>query len=270
MSLVEVVSYSLQGDSYPIVVKKDGKKLFVKLRAGLCGEYALPSEWLGNRLGSLLGLNTRAPEWVPFNEQVVFHELPIEVRELIEKSKGINIGFSYIEHVETINSKKLDTIGKEPFTEAFLLDVLMLNVDRTMANPNLLKTNEGIVLSDYESSLLFSQVIYGKNFLNNVSILECLRNNLFYQRVNPSEIDSFLGKIEAISFDELLIDIPVEVLSEPKREKLLYGLEQRKLEGWNIEDTLQRLEKVVVETKEEKAIRTRRNREKLEYLIKSR
>ena len=137
----------------------------------------------------------------------------------------------------------------------------------TTANPNLLRANDAILLSDYESSLLFGQTIDGKDFLTNNGILECLRNNLFYQRVEPREIESFLGKINAISFDELLADLPEEVLNEAKKEKLLLGLEQRKSEGWNLEETLQKLGKVVVETDEERAIRTKGNRERLERSI---
>lgn len=263
MNTIEVISYSLEGNSCPIVVKKDGEKFFVKLRAGLSGEYSLASEWFGNSVGTLMGLNTRPPEWIELNGEIVFNDIYIEVRDLIEKSRGVNIGFRYIENVESVDSIDLEGMAKGRFTDAFLFDILMLNIDRTRANPNVLKENGALLLSDYESSLLLSQLIDGRDYLSNARILECLRNNLFYQKVERSEVESFLSRVDAISFDKLLADLPKEVLNEAKREKLLIGLAKGKSERWHLEETLQKLEKVVVETDGESAARTRRNRERL-------
>ena len=130
MNAIEVISYSLQGDSFPIVVKKDHEKFFVKLRAGLSGEYSLLSEWFGNRVGGLIGLNTRRSEWIRLNEEITFNDIHIEVRDLIKKSTGVNIGFPYIENVEAIDSKDVESTGRRSFTNAFLFDILMLNIDR--------------------------------------------------------------------------------------------------------------------------------------------
>lgn len=257
----------MQGNSFPVVVKKDGEKFLVKLRAGLSGEYSLLSEWFGNKVGRLIGLNTQTPEWIWLNEEVVCKDVYVEVRDLIKKSSGLNIGFCYIENLEPVESADLEKNGKGSSTDAFLFDLLMLNIDRTTANPNLLKANGDILLSDYESSLLFSQIIDNRDYSGNARILECLRSNLFYQRVEPDQIESFLSKINAISFDELLVDIPEEVLDETTKQKVLRGLKKRKSEGWNLEETLRKLDEVLVETDEERAIRTKANRERLERSI---
>lgn len=268
MSTIEVISYSLEGNSFPIVVKKHGEKFLVKLRAGLSGEYALLSEWFGNTVGDLIGLTTQRPHWIWLDENVVSNDIHIEVRELINKSAGVNIGFRYIENAQTVEPKDLEEIGDGNFTDAFLFDVLMLNIDRTRANPNVLKDRNSLFLSDYESSLLLSQIIEERDYLSNVRILECLRRNLFYQQVQPSEIESFLARLNTISFDMLLASIPNKVLAEAKKAKLLKGLEKKRSESWRLEETLHKLGKVVLESDEVRVQRIKRNRERFERLMK--
>jgi hypothetical protein len=130
---IKVIGYFLKGNSFPIVVQQGKTKYLVKPRAGLCGPYAMASEWLGHWIGRHIGINTREPFWTTLTGDIDLGDIYIEIRDLIQKSMGVNIGFAYLEHVRDTTSND-EVKDKELWTDLFLLDVLMWNIDRSPSN----------------------------------------------------------------------------------------------------------------------------------------
>jgi len=268
MNSVQIVSYFLQGNSFPVVLKRDEGTFFVKLREGMSGEFAIISEWFGNRLGNRIGLNTRAPFWITIPENVEFNDIYIEVRELVAKSVGLNIGFKYITDIQEVSIGELTSINDETLTNIFLFDILMMNIDRTTTNLNLLSISGKPTISDFDSSLLFNEIAYGRDLLADNRILQCFRANPFYRNVENAKVDLFLEKVNGAAIDSIVDEIPSEIIDDARREVLMKGLQERSKNGWRIKEVLEKLERVTLETEEERNNRIRKNREKLEKLVK--
>ena len=268
MKSVQIVSYFLQGNSSPVVLKRDEETFLVKLREGMSGEFSLISEWFGNTLGNRIGLNTRSPFWITIPENVEFNDIYIEVRELVAKSVGVNIGYKYIDQIQEVGMKELNSIDEDALTDIFLFDILMMNIDRTTTNLNLLNISGKPTISDFDSSLLFNEIAYGRDLLADNRILQCFRANPLYRNVENDRVDQLLERVNHASIDSIIDEIPSEIIDDARREVLKKGIQERSKNGWRIKEALEKLECVILETEEERNNRIRKNREKLEKLVK--
>lgn len=270
MEKMEVIDYKIEGDSFPIIVADGMQKLFVKLKAGMSGEYSLLSEWFGNVIGEKLGVNTRHPHWIRLTNSLKYNNVYIEVRDLIEKSWGVNICFEYIENIRDFTLIESDSIDKKKYIDIYLLDVLMLNVDRNSINPNLiLDCNDNLIVSDFESSLLFNEIFKSPLISNDKRILQSLRANPFYQKVGRKELDNFVNRLNVIDFEPLVSHLPNETISDRDKQKLLKSLENKKINNWGLLELLEKVDFINIETTSEREIRINRNREQLEKLVNS-
>lgn len=269
MEDIQIISYFNQGNSFPVVLKRNDETFFVKLREGMSGEFSLLSEWFGNTLGSLIGLNTRTPIWIKIPEDVVFNDIYIEVRELVAKSVGLNIGYKYIDEIKEVSIPELISFDEDALTDIFLFDILMMNIDRTITNLNLLNISGRPTTSDFDSSLLFNEIVNGRDLLADNRILQCFKANPLYQIVDSDKIDQFIEKVNRVPIHTIIDSIPNEMLNDARRNALLDGLQQRAKNQWRIKETLERLECITLETEEERNSRIRKNREKLEELVKA-
>ncbi|MCU4175611.1 HipA family kinase [Carboxylicivirga sp. N1Y90] len=269
MEKIEVISYHLGGNSFPIVIQQGKRKFLVKLRAGLSGEYSLLCEWFGNRIGSLIGLNTRQPYWITLTDSLEFNDIYIEVRDLIVKSLGVNIGFDYFESATAFDVNKTLPIAKEQQVQIFLLDLLMLNIDRTNQNQNLLLHNDHVFVTDFDSSMIFNNLINNKDFSENEQILRCFKSNPFYQKVDDIQLQTFINKIKHIDYEKIIFEIPNELISAEYKELICKRIDDKITTDWNLRKLLDNLENIDLETELEKNIRINKNREKLEKLVSS-
>ena len=264
---MKVLDYKIGGNSFPIVVKDQHNKYLIKLKAGLSGEYSIISEWFGNCVGAEIGLNTRKPIWISLDNSLDYKKLYIEVRDLIEKSMGTNIAFTYIDQLEELSINELNPVD---FLESYLVDVIMLNIDRTIGNTNLLKDKNGsIIISDYESSLLFNELIYSVKPSNDTRILQCLRANVFYQKIKEKDVVNFVNKLNNINFDKLIDQLPQEILDINQKQLLKLKLNQKKKEEWNLKSLLSKIDSIKLETQEAKQKRIKANRDKLLRLVEN-
>lgn len=266
---MEVISYILGGSSTPIIVQQNDQKFLVKLRAGLSGQYSIISEWFGNRIGQLIGLNTRQPKWIELTSTLNYVNIYIEVRDLIEKSLGVNIGFEYLESIQPLTNNDLSSADLEKFSYAYLLDVLMINIDRTSQNLNLLGTDNGkIIISDFDSSLIFNELLNGTKLTKDDRILQALKSNPFYQRVDKLSLKRFINKVNQINFDDIINDIPSQILDHQRKQDLLSTIIKKKTRGWDLLETLKDIDQTILESESDRDLRIRNNREKLERLVK--
>lgn len=261
-SKMKVISYVSQGNSFPIIVEDKGSTFFVKLQAGMSGKYALVNEWLGNSIGKQLNINTQKPYWIEIDDHIILDDIYIEVRDLVHKSKGVNIGFEYIKETHSINLQDLSILSQFHLQEIFLFDIIMINIDRTSTNINLMQVGEDIVSLDYESSLLVQECIERKDFLANAQILYCLRNNPLYDdSITDEAIDSFLMKIGKVSFQDILVDVPNNLLDIKERQLIMQSIMQKTAKSWNLKSTLMKLKDIKLETKNQYKKRVNKNQE---------
>jgi hypothetical protein len=145
-----------EGGSLPAIVEADDDGLYVAKFGGAGhGAKALVAEVVVGELARAAGL--RVPEIVRVEVEAALgrNEPDYEIRELLRRSVGTNVGLDYLP-----GSITFDPIaGKPPPAEEasaiVWLDALVSNVDRTPRNPNLLVWHRQLWLIDHGSALYF-------------------------------------------------------------------------------------------------------------------
>lgn len=225
----------------------------------MSGSYAIISEYLGNQFGQYLGLPTQRPHWVSLAHNLPMTNIHVEVRDLVNKSLGLNIGFPFLENSRDCTSTDLQRLTPPQIKDIFLFDIFMINVDRTPHNPNLLWADDHLWSIDYESSLLFPFLLAGKKGLEDPRILAGLRGNPLYSTVEDATINAFLKKVNDIPFEKILSGFPASIWDAAQNEKILDAIAERQAAGWYLSETNRKLAEVNLESEAERKKRIREN-----------
>ncbi|MDQ2658172.1 MAG: aminotransferase class I and II [Bacteroidota bacterium] len=197
-----------EGGSLPAIVEADDEFLYVlKFRGAGQGSRALISELIGGEVARALGL--KVPE-------IVFAELDSafgriegdeEIQDLLKASTGLNLGLHYLS-----GSIMFDPLAvKIPpllASQIVWLDALLMNVDRTARNTNMLWWHKELWLIDHGASLYFHHAwqpgtdysrkefpqVKDHVFLNLATELEEV-NRQFRERLTPDVIDAIVSQI---------------------------------------------------------------------------
>lgn len=167
MNVTRYVTPLREGGSLPAIAEADDGFLYVlKFRGAGQGVKALISEIIGRQLAAALGL--RVPELVFANLDVAFgrSEPDEEIQDLLKASTGLNLALHYLTGAMTFDP----VVKKIEATEAsriVWLDSLILNVDRTAQNTNLLSWHKELWLIDHGAALYFHHSWY--NWLEKAS-----------------------------------------------------------------------------------------------------
>lgn len=144
-----------EGGSLPAIVEADDQFLYVlKFHGAGQGSKALIAELIGGEIARALGL--RVPEIIFANLDVAFGRIEgdEEIQDLLKASVGLNLGLHYLSGAITFDplaTKVEATLA----SQIVWLDALLLNVDRTVRNTNMLWWNKELWLIDHGASLYF-------------------------------------------------------------------------------------------------------------------
>ncbi|MEM8614535.1 MAG: HipA family kinase [Cyanobacteria bacterium P01_H01_bin.105] len=150
-----VVSAERSGSSCPVVVATDAGYFFTKLRGAAQGPSALVAEIIVAGLAEALGL------WVPSRVLIAIEpDLKSDVQEdefmdLLTASHGINLGFQYLQEGHDIGINEIATIHEEVACAVLWLDLLVMNVDRTVHNLNMMRSHHILWVIDHGAALPF-------------------------------------------------------------------------------------------------------------------
>jgi hypothetical protein len=144
-----------EGGSLPAIVEADDQFLYVlKFRGAGQGRKALIAELLGGEIARTLGFNI--PEIVFAQLDVAFGRIEgdEEIQDLLKASVGLNLGLHYLSGSITFDplATKIDPLLA---SQIVWLDALLLNVDRTARNTNMLWWHKELWLIDHGASLYF-------------------------------------------------------------------------------------------------------------------
>jgi hypothetical protein len=159
MKTVSVTRYLTplrEGGSLPAVVEADDGRLYVlKFRGAGQGSKALVAEWIVGGIAQALGL--RVPELVKAELDPVLgrNEPDPEIRDLINASAGTNLGLAYLAGAIAFDPIAPPRVDPRLASQIAWLDALVLNVDRTAKNPNILIWNHELWLIDHGAALYF-------------------------------------------------------------------------------------------------------------------
>ena len=213
---VDVVQYIKplrEGGSLPAIVKADDEVLYVqKFRGAGQGKKVLISELIGGELARIMGL--KVPEIVFMNLDDSFSktEPDEEIQDLLNFSVGLNLGLFFLSGAITFDPL-LSIADSMTASKVVLLDSMIINIDRTAKNTNLLNWNKELWLIDHGSSFYFHH-----NWKNWKTYLDrtfpVIKDHVLLQRANNlseavTEIQSLVDKNKIV---EIVSKIPEEWL----------------------------------------------------------
>ncbi|QNL48293.1 aminotransferase class I and II [Olivibacter sp. SDN3] len=155
INVIRYITPLREGGSMPAIVEGDDDFLYVlKFRGAGQGVKALIAELLGGELARALGL--KVPEIVFANLENEFGqtEPDEEIQDLLKGSVGLNLGLHYLSGAITFDPL---VVSIDPLIASKIvwLDYLLMNVDRTARNTNMLLWHKELWLIDHGASLYF-------------------------------------------------------------------------------------------------------------------
>jgi hypothetical protein len=144
-----------EGGSMPAIAEADDEFLYaVKFRGAGQGVKALIAELIGGEIARALGL--KMPEIVFANLDAAFGrtEPDEEIQDLLKASAGLNLAVHYLSGSITYDPA-VTIVDPLLASQIVWLDSLLMNVDRTARNPNMLLWHQELWLIDHGASLYF-------------------------------------------------------------------------------------------------------------------
>jgi hypothetical protein len=151
-----------EGGSLPAIVEADDDGLHVlKFRGAGQGEKALVAEVIAAGLARALGL--RVPDLTVLDVDVALgrNEPDPEIRELLRRSVGPNLGVDYLPGSITFDPIAGSPPDEDEASLVVAFDAFVSNIDRTPRNPNLLAWHGRLWLIDHGAALWFSHAWAG-------------------------------------------------------------------------------------------------------------
>lgn len=143
-----------EGGSLPGLVEADDDGLYVlKFRGAAQGPKVLVAELIAGEIGHALGLTIPELVLLELDPKLGAAEPDPDVRELIDKSGGLNLGIDFLPGALPFRP----AVGPVPdpaiAADAVWFDALLTNPDRTVRNPNLLVWHKRTWLIDHGAAL---------------------------------------------------------------------------------------------------------------------
>lgn len=170
-----------EGGSLPAIAEADDGFLYVlKFRGAGQGPKALISELIGGEIARCLGL--KVPELVYAELDAAFGrtEPDEEIQDLLKASVGLNLALHYLEGSITFDPAAWQTTAIEA-SKIVWLDNLLLNVDRTVKNTNMLQWKRELWLIDHGAALYFHHSWANWETLAQ-SPFALIKNHVFYYK----------------------------------------------------------------------------------------
>jgi hypothetical protein len=155
VNVIRYVTPLREGGSLPAIVEADDGFLYVlKFRGAGQGVKALIAELLGGEITRALGL--RLPEIVLANVDPAFGrtEPDEEIQDLLKFSEGLNLALHYLSGAINFDPV-VNRVDPLLASQIVWLDALLMNVDRTVRNTNLLMWRKELWIIDHGASLYF-------------------------------------------------------------------------------------------------------------------
>ena len=134
-----------EGGSLPAVVEDaDGARWVVKFRGAGQGARALLAELVAGGIARRLGLPAAELALVRLADGFGRTEPDAEIQDILKASGGLNVGLRFVPAAFNFETAAFsDLVAPALAADVVWFDALVLNVDRSPRNPNLLVTRDG-------------------------------------------------------------------------------------------------------------------------------
>ena len=144
-----------EGGSLPAIAEADDDFLYaLKFRGAGQGVKALIAELIGGEIARRLGLRVPEIVFAEVDEAFGRTEPDEEIQDLLKASKGLNLALHYLSGAITFDPA-VNPVDPLLASQIVWLDGLLMNVDRTARNTNMLVWNRELWLIDHGASLYF-------------------------------------------------------------------------------------------------------------------
>lgn len=144
-----------EGGSLPAIAEADDGFLYVlKFRGAGQGVKALIAELIGGELARAAGLRLPEIVFAELDEAFGRTEPDEEIQDLLKFSTGLNLGLHYLSGAATYDPA-VARVDPLLASQIVWLDALLMNVDRTARNTNMLLWNQELWLIDHGAALYF-------------------------------------------------------------------------------------------------------------------
>lgn len=144
-----------EGGSMPAIAEADDDFLYVlKFRGAGQGTNALISELIGGEIARKLGLKMPELVFATLDEAFGRTEADEEIQDLLKFSTGLNLALHYLSGAITFDPA-VNMVDENLASTIVWLDALLMNMDRTAKNTNMLMWHKELWLIDYGASLYF-------------------------------------------------------------------------------------------------------------------
>lgn len=144
-----------EGGSLPAIAEADDGFLYVlKFRGAGQGRKALVADFIGAEVARAIGLKVPELVFAELDEAFGRTEPDEEIQDLLKASRGLNLGVHYLSGAITYDPA-VNKAASLLASKIVWLDALLMNVDRTARNTNMLMWRNELWLIDHGASLYF-------------------------------------------------------------------------------------------------------------------
>ena len=155
---VNVTRYVLplrEGGSLPAIAEADDNFLYaLKFKGAGQGTKALIADLIGGEMARALGLRTPEIVFANLDEAFGRTEPDEEIQDLLKASTGLNLALHYLSGAITFDPS-ITNVDALTASKILWLDCLLMNVDRTARNTNMLIWHKELWLIDFGAALYF-------------------------------------------------------------------------------------------------------------------
>lgn len=153
------------GSSFPSVVETGaGCQYVLKLSGAGSGRRALATEYLALKIAGHFGLTVPDALVIDLPRDFPWQTGTDEFYEAVQRSAGPNLGVALIADARDLKARDLAELPAPFIQRLAAIDTLLHNVDRTAANPNIMRDATGAYWAiDFGACLLFDRLARGAN-----------------------------------------------------------------------------------------------------------
>ena len=151
------------GSSFPSVVETSAGRLYVlKLSGAGPGKRALATEFIALRLAKHWGLAVPDARVIDLPRDFPWQTGTDEFYEAVQRSAGANLGVALIADAQDLKARDLAELPAPFIQRLAAVDAVLQNVDRTSANPNIMRDAAGAHWAiDFGACLLIERLARG-------------------------------------------------------------------------------------------------------------
>ncbi|MFN0156731.1 MAG: HipA family kinase [Bacteroidota bacterium] len=260
-----IISDFRSGSSLPVLVETtSGLRCVVKWKCTGEGPTANAVEWISLHLARIAGVPVPTTCLINITPDLLHDAQDPEINDLITRSVGVNLALEYIEGAVPFDVTRGDAVDRVMKDLIYQFDVLLLNIDRTDLNPNMLFANDKLCCIDWTTAMAIKMLVSGQVHSEH-ALLTQVRRHPFYVPANELAESVFL--LDSAHVKEVVDSTPDEWLIDPAMVKgrVLFGLTKLLREsGTVMKRRLAALDTIPLESAEARKERTLRNRKAFE------